>query len=666
MVTTAEIPIVEDRFVCIATRSGAPLAAVVSSYFRDAGRYFAVFEFPTLDFPYTGRNDPESDGYFARAVGEKASGEINNALARVQPQTVLLIGLSQTEQTYIRAQLPADRLVEINSVTDFLSKFDPVPVEKVNVACKPSQVAVGLLAAKIGGTLLQIDETAPDLPARSLRGKKGLIIVDGGNDVHDLAAINYAVAFELDVAIVPTMSRDIVRRLPQILAKWSDDNSYHEFKEFERKALRPLKDIDFRRYEFATFFTQGIPYGLFLQNIIPFSHVWKQINCGIFIVVNLMDDEDPRALGSSLHFSPQFFATEETKDVVRIFAENKFLTKELMGADATAQNLADFAGYYPYDVLHICSHGGETGGYFVVQNFKDRDGKDHRIEFYEVVQIDPVDTEMAKVTRKMIYHRFDGHKWGSQALRQMPAYMFEDMGRAMRSAGDRGVIRVHVKYPIAFSCHIRCHDGLHQGAFHTLSDIGRPFVFNNSCSSSHELGATFVDAGSRAYLGTLWDVGNETATRAARSFYLKVMQEGNLLTAFHEMVNLPTRKKDANVYIFWGLHFSTLTKPREKSDARIFGALLHSFLMWVDKVTHTEDPVIKRNGIPIVAFLHNQLLSEFTEERLNETKHFDPEAFDQLMRSVAVISDEDFTRGIEQIVESQLGSPAKQPDEPLP
>lgn len=102
----------------------------------------------------------------------------------------------------------------------------------------------------------------------------------------------------------------------------------------------------------------------------------------------------------------------------------------------------------------------------------------------------------------------------------------------MRSDKDVGVIRVAVNYPIAFSCHIRCRDGLHQGAFHTLSDIGRPLVFNNSCSSSHELAPMFVDAGARAYVGTLWDVGNDTATRAAKTFYTKALKDGNLSVCF--------------------------------------------------------------------------------------------------------------------------------------
>jgi hypothetical protein len=227
------------------------------------------------------------------------------------------------------------------------------------------------------------------------------------------------------------------------------------------------------------------------------------------------------------------------------------------------------------------------------------------------------------------------------------------MHLAMTADEERGVIRVPVTYPIAFSCHIQCHGGFHQGTFHTLSDIGRPFVFNNSCCSSHELSPVFIDAGARVYVGTLWDIGNLTATRAAKAFYKSAMKDGSLLGAFREIGNLPSRDKDANVYIFWGLHFSTLRKPTVKSDEAIFRALMHSFLMWTQKVVTTEDPVIKRNGAPIVAFLYRQLLQHFTEERLQQLVDFNREAVEEIIRDNPVEHEDHLTRGFREMIVPQ-------------
>ncbi len=632
----ARVPLVEDRCVCIAAEAGVPLAAMISSYFDQPGTYFAVFGFPTLSFPYAGAGEKNSDdGYFSHVLGEKAAAEINNALARIQPQRIILVGLTEVEQTYLRVRLPEDRLIEINGIDDFLSHFGELVQEADLLTCKRTQLAEGLLAARSSKQRLRLNDNAPDLPREYISGSAaGLIVVEASAGLSDVVALNYAKSFGLDVVLIPPVERQEVLPIPEVLATWSKDHSHWEYKPLERRALRHLRAVDFHRYEFATFFTEGVPYGLFLKNIIPFTHVWRQVAPGVFIVVNLMDDDYPRAFGSSLHFSPHFFASEEMDEVIKIFGNNRFVTKALVDEEATARNLSDFASYYPYDVLHICSHGGETGGYYVVQTYTDRAGAEHKVEYYEVVQIDPVDGKVAQVTRKMIYKRFDGHEWGSPTLMELPQYVFIDMDAAMRNKAE-GVIRVPVNYPIARSCHILCYDGLHQGAFQTLADVGRPFVFNNTCSSSHEQSPIFVSAGARAYLGTLWEVGNTTAVEAAKTFYKTLMDRQNILSAFHEMVKQPSRGKDENVYILWGLHFSSLRRPAERSDDAVLAGLLQSLIMRINKIKTTTDPIVSGNNVPIAAFLYKQLVLNFGPERMRQLEEFDRQEIRGMMEGMA-------------------------------
>lgn len=161
-----ETPSVEDWCVCIATEAGLSLAALISSYFNTAHKYFAVFEFPTLAFPYTPASDERSDGYFAHILGEKAAGEINNALARIQPKHILLAGLTEAEQTYLRARMPEERLAVISDIDHFLSKFKSEIKDSSVVTCKPSQIVEGLLAAKLSDKRLRIDDSAADLPEK--------------------------------------------------------------------------------------------------------------------------------------------------------------------------------------------------------------------------------------------------------------------------------------------------------------------------------------------------------------------------------------------------------------------------------------------------------------------------------------------------------------------
>jgi hypothetical protein len=153
--------------------------------------------------------------------------------------------------------------------------------------------------------------------------------------------------------------------------------------------------------------------------------------------------------------------------------------------------------------MHICAHGGETDGYFAVQELTDRNGKPHKLEFYEVVGFSPTEGDMVRVHRKLIFKSFDGFPWMSPPLKRYPRYVFEDMMVAMRLDPENKVLRVPFKSKIALSCHIQCADSIHQGEFHGLAGFEHPFVFNDTCSSSHEIAAMIIRAGARSYIGTL-------------------------------------------------------------------------------------------------------------------------------------------------------------------
>jgi CHAT domain len=146
--------------------------------------------------------------------------------------------------------------------------------------------------------------------------------------------------------------------------------------------------------------------------------------------------------------------------------------------------------------------------------------------------------------------------------------------------------------------------------------VSSPIIFNNSCSSSHELAVSFIGGGARVYIGTLWNVGNQTAVRAAITFYTKMLADGNVLDAYGEMLRSITTDKYRHIYIMWGLHFSHLPRPVKKSDDRIIRGLLANYFMWVKKFSTTKELEIKRNCVPILRFLQSEIGRRLTPEQL--------------------------------------------------
>lgn len=642
------IPRIERRWVGIGTAKEAALAAVVSSYFHEKEVYFPVFEFPSIDTPYTPSSDFGKDGYVGRAIGDRVAHQINNALARIQPEWILLLGLTDTEKGYLRALLPLERLITVDKIEQLPSEPPFTQAGSDSIRCNSSQLIEGLLLAKFSRKHLTIDEGAPALPSRNVHGGTGILIIENNGDVHDVAAVNFAFAVDADVVLVQPVDRMEVRLLPRQLRAWFKDGSVRDFEAVERPISERIKDIDFLQYKFATFFTVGLPYGLIIKNIIPCSHVLRELDCGVFIANNLIEEQRPLVFDSALLFSPQLFASEETDHILKILEDHNYSVKILLGKDATVKKLDNYGSYFPFDLMHICAHGGETDGYLTTQDFADRQAVQHKCEFYEIIGVEPAGNDKVKVTRKVIFKTFDGFPWGSKALKAIPHYVFEDMIKAIKSNKHDELVRVRADYPIALSCHIQCHDSIHQGLFHSLSGFGHPVVFNNTCSSSHELAVNFIDAGARSYVGTLWSVGNETARRAAIAFYQAIVRDGNLLAAFFEMNKAISNQKYSNVYILWGLHFSSVRTPSEKSDAKILNALVFNALGWLDKVGTTRDPEVRRNSLPIVKFLLREIVTSFAYKGVEKLEKIDPASLEDIEKAQPE-GEDDFSRGVTEL-----------------
>jgi hypothetical protein len=341
-------------------------------------------------------------------------------------------------------------------------------------------------------------------------------------------------------------------------------------------------------------------------------------------IVNIINEDFADLIGNALLFSIDEFDHDETKDLRQCLSTNNFLDTSLIGKRATNNNLNYFGAYFPYDILHICSHGGETDGYFVKQRFTDDDGQEHIIEYFEVVSFrpSPKGDQNIHVERKVIFTTFDGIPWLDRPLGRHPRHVGNAMMHAIRERDDK-LKRKPVNVPIALSAHIKCHESFNQGAFDSLAAHTHPIVFNNSCSSSHELSELFLAAGARSYLSSLWNVGSTTAKEAALAFYDELFKTGKVLDGFSAMLRSIKNPQYRDIYIYWGLHFSSLQRPAAKDDGNIIAGLLSEFQTWMDRLAHTSDEHIKVSARAIVEFISSQVM-----------RLVPPQRFEQILASI--------------------------------
>ena len=630
--TRIQVPRIENRYACIATDRQIALAATVSSCFCGHGSYFVLLRFPTIDTPYSPVIDYDRDDVLAQVQGTRAAYWINNCLARVQPDRVLLLGLSLAEQSYLRPHIPKGLLIEANTL-DELVQHDPFfRSTRDFVACKSSELAEGLLMAKLSARRLVIDESAEPLTKHNYHGGDGLVVIESDGSLEDTIAVNYTASIGADAVLVESFDRHELRDLPRALQDWSNDRSSRAFDGLRRQITNRIKGIDFSAYRFVTFYTVGLPYGLVIGNEPPCTHLLKGLTTGLFIANSIVAEDTVTRFGSGLVFSPQLFLSEETNEVARMLEANHYTVTPLLGQNASSASLSDYGQLFPYDVLHICSHGGETDGYYVTQHFTDRTGTTHKLEFFEVVGFTPADEGMVKVESKCIFVALDDIRWMSRELKSYPGYIFKDLLKALKPSAD-GVVRERVKKPIALSCHIRCVDSIHQGAFQSLAGVSHPVVFNNTCSSSHEMAASFIAAGARAYVGTLWAIDNSVAIEAANTFYKAALSGGTILNGFAAMNAHVRDKRHSNIYILWGLHFSCLHRPAGKSDAGVSLALAQTLRQLVEAIRKTDDPKGKRRLVADARFVRNEILRLAASEHLSAVDGADAEEEGRLLEA---------------------------------
>lgn len=610
-----KVPKIDTGHICIANKDNTALTAVVSSYFAEDGYYLPIFFFPDVGSTSSSEKaDFQEDGYIAHAIGETAAALINNAMARMNAcKMIILIGLDDHQKSYLR--IPSKvTVIEVGDMSQAEEKLLPISKKKDVLECKSDDVLNALFSAKKSGKRLSINEDATT-ETPTIEDGKGIIVLEKSEGALAVVAVNYAYAVDANLLVVEGFGKENRHGVEKNIQKWRENGSHNQLQKCLNKISQRVGSIAFKRLKYATFFTVGLPYSLGIKNVIPCSYVHLSLRPDLFIVNSIVFESIER-FDSAVVFSPGFFDDEETKNVVDLFAKNHYYVRPLVNNYATVRNLDFHAQHFPYDILHICTHGGEVDGYAVTESYRDRKGVEHTVEYDEVVGFSPVPgKDLIELHRKAIFKKFDGFAWMSQELKgqNYQNYVFEDMRKSLFQNEDdkKRSSRIH-KEKIPTSCAIACVDSIHQGMFQLLASHSSPLIFNNACWSWSEVATSFLANGARGYIGTLWDIENADAVTGAKVFYANLFDKG-VLAAFFEATNSIKGTSSENIYVYWGLHFTTLGRGTSFGESRgkVFKELMRAFFAWTEKVKATKSPTIKKNSLEIVKGIYTEILNNF-------------------------------------------------------
>jgi hypothetical protein len=610
------VPPINRRIVCIVNRESTLLAAVLSSYLSYPGEYLPLFTFPSIAEATRRESTIDDDDFIPMIVGLEGAVKINNAIARLGGRDyVVLAGISAAQKGYFRSFGKA-KIVEIASIGEVADKLAVIGISKSSdLRCKPSQVFVGLHLAQRNDQCLVIDDTVAELSVAPL-GKDGLVVIEQDIESADtVIAVNYAHSIDADVAFVAALGRDERRQTLDFLHEWwSGDGA--AFEQVAAKVDQRVGTIDFTAYHFATFFTTGLPYSLVLENLIPFSAVDLSLRPDLF-VVNCILAEANEPFGSALVFCHDDFVTSgEARWLVEWLERKATIVRVLAGRDAVVYNLDYNAQHFPYDLLHIVSHGGLMSGNAVRQTFVDRDGNAHVVEYDEVVsfEVRPGRKKIG-VQPLRIFRTLDGFVWRSAELaaQHLPSYVFTDLHKAIAAWENRAQTATQTqKDNIAASRAILCNDSFHQGTFRSLAAYTSPIIFNNACWSWSDIASFFLSSGARGYIGTYWAISNAVAVTGAKAFYEATIN-ATTMEAVHRANVAIAATDDANIFMYWGLHFSTLSSGRNRAYnlERVLHALVDELFLLIDHIPDITAPDVLTNNFDAIRLIRQDLRTKF-------------------------------------------------------
>lgn len=503
--------ITAPNFESVAIVSDEPrLAAEIASLFaRRSGRYLAV-----IDGPRMSRSDASNE-----VIRRK------NALGSIRPRRILLAGLPSLSADEMANGWDADivkRVHEIDEAVEALKGLVKRP--KTKMQWGNDNLGVGLLLAR--REKAELVTTPKPSPTTSFvsGGRHLLITCEAGEALAEIACSCLAFATNAALLILPKQPKEESDSwLEELYDLESGGDVSVRFETICNRARQTLGDFPFDQYKQVLFVTSGFPWGIALPECIT-THMYNYPDFGRCTAEGIWASQDPKRTGrNALLVDPQKVVSSEISEIAEALMKNGTLVRVLAGPNATVRTARTIIETLPFDIIVISTHAGDAPGQRSTYEYFDSDGNKRQLVVDEAVgfSYDPT-TDQFEVQQYSRFHELDGVNWNDPIAKSAL-----HIGSAIVSWSELGNLEERNKYKIssetirrvAGSMALRMHDHLWIPIFHGLAPGAAPLIFNNACSSWHEISRRFMFAGARGYIGTLFPVTDIEAQEIGRSIF---------------------------------------------------------------------------------------------------------------------------------------------------
>ena len=504
-------PPISDKFIFA---DDAKLAAQLSCVLSAPGVYL-----PVCDGPRMQRPDREME------VMRR-----HNAVGRARANVTFMAGLPDEAFEALSRLLNSRRTVpchRISTSRDIASVTQPQPPDREPLLWGRDRIGIGLLRALRTGRNITFEDKPSPYEWVASKGRH-IVVCEEGEEISQVVAANYAFALDAGLFLIPEVDNDQAEDLLDGFYKLYERDSGLSPAEAQARLSQELLNLCGSipvPEDGSITFIGKLPFG-FAYPEYPSAHLFEYPDLGC-AVVNGFAAEQPRQPGTGVIVlvDPGTTPAPEVQSAIDLLEPRRAFIRVYQDRAATVRNVSEMLEHFPFDLLIIATHCGDSSGYQWTYEFTDSEGL-HRTFVVDLAvgfaRTD--DPNILKVGEYMRFISLDGVDWTDQAAK---AKLY--VGNAMHDFNERlkegpnelkPVKRETVDRVVGSSAMMMSDSNL-LFAQHTIADVGTPIIINNACLSWHRLAGDMTYAGARAYVGTLFPV---TSAEAA-SVMTKVLDE---------------------------------------------------------------------------------------------------------------------------------------------
>lgn len=529
------------------------LAAEISSRFNSDQEYFVIIEAPRV----------------MRPDGNSEVMRCNNAIARLNPKKIFLGALDDDCLKVLRKLFPEDMTVIVNTPSDLDRELrgmgERIPTEVIE--CTEAELIYGILLSKAHKKRLRLVASAKSLEQdyhAEFSSRSHLILIDTLEGMAPVITANLAFSSNAYVKIQIGPHKEHAREIGDDILKSKDTRDVN----IRTSALEALDDfrikssfaLDTSQYSFVTYVTLGVPYGYFFPEK-PSAHLFAYPCLGLAVFSEVYFFLRQGVIKAAVIIDPGSFEDCETEELLKWLRFHAVPTLDLVGKSANVRTVESCVQFFPYDLLFVCSHGGEVNGERVCIKWKNPSGNEDEFVFDFILQIVPPSGAINNETKLKVEQHVRPISYGGKRLRDSNAEEGFLLKFLKTPANEWKVVsREERSVPGASAIFLK--GGHCTFSFRTLASDGYPVVINNGCWTFHELGKNISYAGARAYIGTLFPIANGKAKDFALKLFRKARIQETLPVTIWRIQNEVYAQEADRPYIFVGCHFSRAPLPR--------------------------------------------------------------------------------------------------------